>query len=172
MRQAYDMNIRGVRPIWHPYALSRSMETTYFWMGSLGYWALHGKPLHCLLQSGLLSNTSVNCNGHQQDGQLRIVLQYWCRLTYFTSRGEVVIWISLSFPAQTRGTPALLWFLALTSSISLRRSRYVAYDWLVYIRPFLIIFIELNFDCRWNLFWYDSNCPNRADVCAGTTPHP
>ena len=44
--------------------------------------------------------------------------------------------------------------------------------WLVYIRPFLIIFIGLNFDFRWNLRWYSSNCPSPADVCAGTTPHP
>ena len=76
------------------------------------------------------------------------------------------------FPAHTRGTLVFLLFLALTSSFSSRASWYATHDWLVYIRPFLIDFIELNFDWRWNLFWYYSNCPIRADVCAGTTAHP
>ena len=129
MRQAYEYQ-RGLTYLASIRVLSRSWEMPYFCAGSLGYWALHGRPLQCLLQSGLLSNTSVNCNKHQQDGQLRIVLRYWCRLTYFTSRGEVIIWILLPFPAHTRDTPALLWFLALASSSSLRRSWYATCDWL------------------------------------------
>jgi len=52
------------------------MDMANFWPGSLGYQALHGRPLHCVLQSGLLSNTSVNCNERQQDGQLGIVIRY------------------------------------------------------------------------------------------------
>ena len=75
------------------------------------------------------------------------------------------------FAPHTRGTLVFLLFLALTSSISPRRSRYATYDRFVYIRSFLIDFIELNFDWRWNICWYYSNCPSYAGVCAGTTAH-
>jgi len=68
--------------------------------------------------------------------------------------------------------PVMLLFLAFTSSFSLRRSWYAIYDWLVYIRPSLINFIELKFNWRWHHYWYYSNCRRRAEVCAGTTPHP
>jgi hypothetical protein len=74
---------------------SRTM--TYIWFPWLWYLALCGRSLHCVTQSGRRWNTSVNCDNIRQEGLSGTVLRCWSKLTCFTLRGELILWLLLFF---------------------------------------------------------------------------
>jgi hypothetical protein len=67
-------------------------------------------------------------------------------------------------------TIVMLPLLVLSSAISLQTSRYATHERHTNL-ALLIILIELNFHGSWGVCWCSPDCPNRADVCAGPTPH-
>jgi hypothetical protein len=73
-------------------ARSAFRARAHVWIPLLGYSALCGKSSHYVSQSGLLSNTSLNCDNIRQGRSWRIVSQYWSKLTCFTLQGELILW--------------------------------------------------------------------------------